>query len=137
MVAVNVYQTVRFLGTGRGQYREALAAMATGSESDRPGVVGNRDMDHVLTIAYHSARLPERPSFVYYCVSASTPGCERHPSREGLDRPPEYYVLAAWEDSFVPPPEIDVPGLANYVLDSVYPKYGLSGSAWAVYRAVR
>jgi hypothetical protein len=133
-LATNLYQTVRFLDTGRGGYREAVAAMAAESAEIPTTVAGNHDLAQLLLIDYHAARLPARPRFVFYCQEPPALGCTdmRPPPGSGA-RPPEFFVLGRVDHRYVPPATRVEPGLGEYSLAHVYPAYGLSGQLWAVY----
>jgi hypothetical protein len=134
-VGLNLLQVVRFLETGRGRYLEAVEDMAVVAATGSPTVAGNHDLGQVVTIEYYEQFAPGQPAFEYLCRRPGAPGCERYRPDPGAGAPPpEFFVVASIEDRFVPPPSLNVANLAAYKLMAVYPKYGLSGLAWAVYR---
>jgi hypothetical protein len=135
VAAINLSQAYRFAAVGRGQYREAASYMAAEADFGRVTVMGSHDMGSVLALEYYGDGLPGRTDFVYYCHSRSTDGCARErPSRAGGEAMPEYYLLSSLEDAFEAPPFLDVPDLDRYEFVRSFPKYGLSGIHWSLYR---
>jgi hypothetical protein len=135
VVGLNLVEVARFLEIGRGQYLEAVTDIAGVSATARPTVAGNHDLGHILVIEYYGQFVRGRPSFEYLCRLPGAPGCEQYraPNRtDGL--PPEFFIVASTRNRFAPPEDLDISSLAEYSLMTVYPKYGLSGLAWAVYR---
>ena len=136
VVVLNLVQAVRFLEIGRGKYLEAVADMAAVSAADRPTVAGNHDLGQILAIEYYERFVSGQPSFEYFCRRPGAPGCERFRQPHGADGPaPEFFVAASTRNRFAPPASLEIPNLADYSLMAVYPKYGLSGLSWAVYRS--
>lgn len=135
LVGLNVAETIRFLETGRGMYLEAVTDMAAASSADRPTVAGNHDLGNLLALEYYGSFAPGRPSFEYLCRRPGVPGCVGFRPRPGVRAlPPAFFVAASPRNGFTPPARLEIANLADYSLISVYPKYGLSGLAWAVYR---
>ena len=136
--AVNLTQTVRFASVGRGMYREATEYMAAEAALGPVTVAGSHDMGSVLALDYYGAELPGRTVFAYRCHHTSTPGCSQiRPSRAGGEELPEFYLLSSLEDAFAPTPTFSVPDLGEYEFVRSFPKYGLSGVYWALYRLPR
>ena len=136
VVGLNLVQVVRFLDIGRGQYLLAVADIADVSTTARPTVAGNHDLGQILTLEYYEQFVPGRPSFEYFCRRPGAPGCESYRLPWGTGgSPPEFFIVANGGNRFVPPAHLDIQSLAVYSLMAVYPKYGLSGFAWAVYRS--
>ena len=136
IVGLNVVQTARFLEIGRGQYLEAVTDIAEVSTAARPTVAGNHDLGHILSIEYYGQFVPGRPSFEYLCRRPGAPGCEQFRAPNRTDGPPpEFFIVASTRNRFEAPADLDILSLAEYSLMAVYPKYGLSGLAWAVYRS--
>lgn len=135
VVGLNLLQAVRFLETGRGQYLEAVAGMVAVGAADRLTVAGNHDLGQLVTIEYYEHFAPGQPTFEYLCRRPGVPGCEAfRPDPGDGAHVPAFFVAASTEDRFTPPASLDISGLAAYELMAVYPKYGLSGLYWAVYR---
>lgn len=134
--AVNLSQTLQFAAVGRGMYREAAAHMAVEGAPGPVTVAGSHDMGTVLALEYYGAERSGQPSFAYFCRLASTRGCRGvRPARSRGEAPPLFYVLASLEDRFEAPPVLEVPDLGEYAFERAFPKYGLSGVYWAVYRS--
>lgn len=136
VVALNLAEAARFLEGGRGQYLEAVSAIAEVSATVPPTVAGNHDFGHILAIEYYEQFVPGRPSIEYLCRRPGVPGCERfRPAMGASESPPEFFIVASTRNRFTPPANLDISSLSEYTLMAVYPKYGLSGVAWAVYRS--
>lgn len=136
IVAANLAQTLRFAAIGRGMYREAAAYMAAATGFGPTSAAGSHDMGTVLALDWYGGDLPAGAEIFYYCHSLSTPGCERvRPDSDLGDGRPAFYIISSLEDRFDPGREIEVPGLGRYRYARSFPKYGLSGIYWVVYRA--
>lgn len=135
VAAANLSQVLQFAAVGRGMYREAVAYMAAATGFGVATVAGSHDMGSVLALDYYDEGLPSGAQIVYYCRQLSTPGCERvRPDLSRGEGVPAFYLIASLEDRFAAAPELDVPGLGRYRFLHSYPKYGLSGVYWALYR---
>ena len=134
--AVNLGQTLQFASVGRGMYREAVVYMAADAGPGRVTANGSHDMGSILALDFYAADLPRETFFDYYCHAEATASeCIRiRPSRSRGEPPPEFYILSSLDDRFVPPPTLEVPDVAEYRFLRSFPKYGLSGVYWAVYR---
>jgi len=132
---INLSQVYRFAAVGRGQYREAATYMAAETGFRPVTVAGSHDMGSILALEHYGAELPGRTEFVYYCHSLSTYGCSRErPSRARGDAVPEYYLLSSLEDAYEAPPSLEIPDMDRYEFVHSFPKYGLSGIHWSLYR---
>lgn len=132
---VNVLQTARFATTGRGRYLEALTDMAASATRTPVSVAGSHDLGNVLVVDYYSGLLPEPTAFVYRCHPDRMYMCSRsRPSRAAGELPPEFYLKSFFTDRFSAEALISVSDLGDYEFVRSYPKYGLSGIAWALYR---
>jgi len=132
---VNVLQTARFATTGRGRYLEALTDMAASATREPVSVAGSHDLGNVLAMDYYSGLLPEPTAFAYRCHPDRMYMCSlSRPSRAAGEAPPEFYLKSFFTDRFSAEALISVPDLGDYEFVRSYPKYGLSGIAWALYR---
>jgi len=133
--AFNLLQTARFVSIGRGKYSEAVADMIAATAVRPVTVTGSHDLGTVLELGYYGPSADGVSAFAYYCHEASTLGCVRsRPSLARGETPPRFYILASLEDRFDPPALLGVPDLGEYEKVRAYPKYGLSGVYWVVYR---
>lgn len=135
VLGVNLGQTLQFASVGRGMYREAAAYMATHAASGHVTVAGSHDMGTVLALDYYRAEMPREAVVDYFCRAEATASeCERtRPSLSRGESPPHFFLLSSLDDRFAPPPTLEVPDLAEYLLLRSFPKYGLSGVYWALY----
>jgi hypothetical protein len=132
----NLVEAVRFLETGRGKYLEAIADMAAVSATDDPSAAGNHDLGNLLAVEYYERYVPGQPSFKYFCGRERIPECELFiAAQEAGVPPPQFFIVASTLNRIAPPANLDISNLAEYTLMAVYPKYGLSGLTWAVYRS--
>ena len=126
LVAVvgNGWRVARFVDDGRGRYQEVVAYLASHTEADTIRVASDYDFGASMVLGYYEKFLPASKELAYL-------------SGEGPTGSADWYLVHELGDQFDPPEILEVGVGDGYVLQETFPKFGLSGWNWALYRRGR
>ncbi|MCH8236555.1 MAG: hypothetical protein IIC06_00120 [Proteobacteria bacterium] len=116
----------RFLSTGRGDFAQAVRDIAAADDGPGPARVAGFHRFHVSSVVAYHARAQGLEAAVRYVTPEEEAGA------------PAAWFIDGYFVGRRPAPEISRQieglGLTPYILERVYPHWGLSGDTWAVYR---
>lgn len=122
MLAGNAWNIARFLGDGRGRYREAVLYLAERTAGPVITVGSDHDFRNGLVLRYFAQRMPSAKPLVYYRRGELPP--------DG----PEWLLTHGFREIPSPPPFLRDERGRPYRLERSFPFASLSGFHWFVYR---